>query len=275
MEGSLDELTEGLAEQLRTSLVDPRLIPVRFSRLKKMDQSPAHYFESCQERADETPLAYRLGSGVHAMILDTPVIKYAGIRRGKVWDAFARDHADKTILNEREWYQAQAMSSAVLRRREAMQLLFEGTTVEKQIAWSYCNRSCTSIPDARNDSWVSELKTSQTAKPGLFIREGLRFYYHSQLAFYADAIEHETGRRPSNAYIVVVEKSPPYPVTICRVTDRALELGAKINRLWFEQLLICESANHWPGYSDAIVDFDVPDLDEPIQLEIDGRLVSV
>lgn len=275
----IEEMSAELAEELRSNtLVDPRTVPVRHSNLKLMSLSPAHYWHACQRKPDAgQSLAMRLGSGVHAMVLGTPVERYSARRAGKDWEAFKRDHANSTILNDREWAEAQAMSAALLRHREAMAILFEGTTIEQPIEWEYLGRKCRSIPDARAPYVLAELKTGRTAHPAMFVRDAIRMHYHCQLAFYAMAIEHATGIAPTNVYSVVIEKYAPHPVTILRLTDRVIELGRKTIRLWMEQLLACEAANVWPAYSESIVDFDAPDdeTDHPIDLVIGGEDVEV
>lgn len=288
MSADLDALTAPLAEQLvandnaaaANDNIDPRSLPVRFSRLKLMSQSAAHYYADCQRELagddDDKGATLRIGSAVHAIVLGTPpVIRFSERRAGKAWDMFKLEHAGKLILNDREWWESMAMASAVTRRKEAMQILFEDSIIEQRIDWSYLGRACRSTPDSRSEHWVAELKTARTSNPAAFVRDGLRFQYHVQLAAYLDAIEHETKRRPSKAYIVVVESKRPNPVSIFRVTDRALEQGAKTFRLWFERLLICEQSNSWPEYTDGIVDFDLPELPEPVEIEIDGKIIQV
>jgi hypothetical protein len=250
---------------------------VRFSRLKLMSLSPAHYFAACQRSAHyEETLAMRLGSGVHAMVLKQPVIKYDGRRAGKDWDAFEAQHADKVILNAREWYEASAIADSILRHREACAILFDGTELERHIEWSWLGRKCSSRPDARGRYHIADLKTTRTSRPGLFMREALRAQYHAQLAFYDEANHAERGERFSNHYIVAVEKADPFPVTVFRLTERALDLGRRSNRVWFEQLLACESAGVWPAYAESIVDLDAPEDDGgPIEIEINGQSVEV
>lgn len=277
----MNDAALNMSAELRDELQVPRdidvsALPVRFSRLKLFALSAAHYRHSCSLGDDSgDSLALRLGSGVHAIVLDKPVVRYSGRRAGAAWGEFVGEHADKVILNDREWSEAQAMSSAIMRRREAMQILFCDTIVEKRIDWTFLGRACRSTPDARAPYHVAELKTGRTSHPALFVRDALRMHYHCQLAFYGDAIEHDTGVAPSKAYIVAVEKSPPYPVTILELTERALEQGRKTARLWFEQLLACEASNEWPEYSESVVPFDVPEFDEPIELLVDGKSVEV
>jgi hypothetical protein len=254
---------------------DIRSIPTRFSCLKQFSLSAAHYRHSMLREDDKQSLALRLGSGVHAIVLDQPIARYSGRRAGKAWEAFELEHAGKVILNDREYSEANAMASAIMRRREAMEILFVDTIIEQRIDWTFLGRACRSTPDARGPHHVAELKTGRTAHPSMFVRDAIRMHYHCQLAFYQDAIESATGVMPSKAYIVAVEKTAPYPVTILELTERTLEQGRKIVRLWFEQLLACEASNEWPEYSESIVPFDVPDLDEPVEIIIDGQAVEV
>jgi hypothetical protein len=256
-------------------IVDPRELAVRFSRLKLMALSPAHYFAACQQLGADDTLALRLGSGVHAMILNQPVVRYSGRRVGDKWDGFAAEHAGKVILNDREWAEASAMARAILRHSEAPRILFDGTRIEEPILWRYLGRSCSSRPDARGRWHLAELKTARTSKPGWFSRDVFRMHYHAQCAFYDEAHAYETSERFANVYIVAVEKTPPHPVTIYRLTDRALNLGHKSLRLWMEMLLACEADHSWPSYAESIVDLDAPDESGPIEIEIDGKLTEV
>jgi hypothetical protein len=256
--------------------IDPRDLPVRFSRLKAMSASPAHYYAACQRATnEEETLAMRLGSGVHALVLDQPVVLFPGRRAGEKWDQFQAANAGAVILNQREWAEAFAMASSILRHKEAATLLLDGTTREELIEWSFLGRACSSRVDARSRYHLAELKTARTSKPGLFARDAIRMHYHGQCAFY-DAANVATGGEPfANVYVIAVEKTDPFPVTVYRLTERALERGRQTNRLWFEQLLACESANEWPGYAESIVDLDTPDDEGPIEIEIDGRLTEV
>jgi hypothetical protein len=269
-----------LSAELRDELealpfADPRVFPVRFSCLKQFSLSGAHYRHACTRHDDGQSLALRLGSGVHAIVLDQPIARFSARRAGKAWEEFKAEHTGVVILNDAEHAEALAMASAIMRRREAMEILFVDTIIEQRIDWTFLGRACRSTPDARNAVHVAELKTGRTAHPSMFVRDAIRMHYHCQLAFYQDAIESATGVMPSKAYIVAVEKTAPYPVTILELTERTLEQGRKIVRLWFEQLLACEASNEWPEYSESIVPFDVPDLDEPVEIIIDGQAVEV
>lgn len=270
--------------------VDPRSIPTRFSLLKKMSLSPAHYYEACQRPQDDSLAsrlgaaafdnkeALRFGTAVHELLLGnvTKVAKYTGKKRaGKAWDAFriaAADEGAAAILNEREHKHAVAIAAAVRANGKAMRLLFEDTVVEERIDWKWIGRDVRSTPDARGTAHLADLKTSVTSQPSMFVRLALRLHYHAQAALYGDALEAANLPPVREAFIVAVEKTPPYPVTILRFTDAALEMGRKLCTLWMERLLTCEATNTWPEYSEGVVDLDVPD--QSYGLEIDGKRVE-
>lgn len=289
------ELTAELAAELDRNgnpvAIDPASIPTRYSLLKRMALSPAHYFHACQSPQDDTLAsrlggfgddrsgALRFGTAVHLFLLGdaAKVGRYSGRRAGNDWKKFQAERFEAgciEILNDREWGVATAVATAIKRNATAMRLLFDGTRVEERIDWSYSGKACRSTPDARAATHIADLKTSVTAEPGAFVRQALRMHYHAQLALYSFAVESTGSPRPSDAFLIVVEKSAPYPVTILRLAERALDVGERLCRLWIEQLLTCEASGQWPEYLQTIGTFDLDDGDD-LELEIDGKRVTM
>ncbi len=271
--GLSGELAAILAANAAPKIIDPRDVPVRFSSLKHMASSPLHYWDAVQLDRDDT-MARRLGRGAHAMVLGTPVILYPGkTRHGKKWDEFKVKHADKEILIQSEWAKAVGIARAIHRHRDASQLLYDGTVLEQTIEWEFLGRRCTSRPDSRSVDGrvITDLKTTQCAAPEQFKRDAMHRGYDAQLAFYDQASEYITGRQADELYVAAVESKRPFAVTVLRVTDEARERGRRMCRIWFEQLLVHEAANHYPAYVDHVVDMDVPDGSDDLTLTIGGE----
>ncbi len=271
------ELAENENEIASRPYVDPRTIPCRFSLLKLMALSPAHYRHGAQQPQDDDGLSARLGAfatdrkdalrfgtAVHYFLLGDPakVARYGGRRdkRVKAYQEFCREADARgvaVILSGSEHHRACAVADAIRRNSTAMELLFADTIVEERIDWTFAGRACRSTPDARSKNHVADLKTAYTAEPGMFQRHAERLFYHAQAWLYAEALEETTGKRPSASYLVAVEKSAPFPVSIFRFTDRALEVGEKLCRVWIERLNTCEATDSWPPYLQDIADFDI------------------
>jgi hypothetical protein len=238
--------------------------PVRFSTLKWMAESPAHYRANVRTEARHL----EVGSATDALILGTSeVIKYPGKqRRGEKWEKFKDENADKLIITAKEMELAEGMRDSVLSCPDAVKLL-KGRHQE-EIFWKYLGRDCVSHLDCADEAgvFVTELKTAQTSNPSKFRWQAFKFAYHAQLAFYRLAKQHQTGRKPEAAYIVVVGSKAPHITVVMRVTEHALELGERLVRTWFETLLNCEKANEWPGYAQSIIELDAPD---DVDLEFD------
>lgn len=271
--GLSGELAAILAVNATPRIIDPRDIPLRFSNLKHVSRSALHYWDAVQLDRDDT-MAMRLGRGAHAMVLGEPVVLYPGkTRQGKVWDRFKAQHPDAEILIKSEWAKAEGIARAIQRHRDASQLLYDGAVLEQIIEWEFLGRKCTSRPDSRclSGRSITDLKTTQCAEPERFKRDAMYRGYHAQLAFYDQAVEHMTGRQADELYVAAVESKRPYAVTVLRLTDEARTEGRKLCRLWFEQVLLYEGANHYPAYVDHVVDMDVPDGSGDLTLTIDGE----
>jgi exodeoxyribonuclease VIII len=253
---------------------DVREASVRFSSLRAMARSPIHYVSAVLDGREDT-LSMRLGRGTHAVLLGQPVAVFTGkVRRGKDWEAFRADSAGKEILNQREYDQARRIADSVHANDDATKLLFSPQVRrEQRITWEFLGRECSGTPDAANYGyWLAELKSTVCSDPRRFERDGKFRAYHAQVAWYRRGMIEAGLGTPPDSFFIAVESTRPYPATVMRLTDRAIDQGERLCRLWMERLLACERANHWPGYVESIVDFDVEDSD--FSLTIDGETVG-
>lgn len=233
--------------------------PIRFSNLKSMSLSPAHYLERITGASSKSrPLT--VGTLTHTMLLGggkLPVVYPGKMRRGKAWEEFEAANVDSHIVSQSEYDAAMRCVDAVQAHDDAMSLLTGAMEVELPL-WRYAGRSCGGRVDVVSGQHIVELKTSSTSEPVRFSNQALRLAYHAQLDWYLHG-NRESGGTATDAYIVAVETSPPHPVTVMTVTPRALEAGRRLWVMWIERLLTCESAGVWPGYSQARVPLDVAD----------------
>ena len=219
-----------------------------------MARSPMHYHAYRDDMA-ATP-AMQLGTAVHRAVLDgeLPVVYPGAVRRGKAWEQFQADHVNDNIVTEAESHKIMGMCASVQAHPEAVRVLTGER--ERYIEWTYQGRAVRSTPDVIGDGFVTDLTTTVNADPERFKWDAVRRLYHAQLAFYAEAVRSSGLGEPRQAYIVAVESSAPYAVSVLRLTPDALDIGGRLCHQWMEQVRACEAANHWPGYSDAIVDLD-------------------
>jgi hypothetical protein len=234
-----------------------RRAPVRHSNLKNIARSPLHYLDRLLRPSKRTPET-DTGTIAHFLIFGSgpEIVVFPGkVRNGKAWEAFHAEHAGKLIVTKTTYLAAAAIAAAVRRDREAMKLL-DGQRETELKPWLHGTRLCGGRPDVVSDEWIVELKTSTSAEPFWFTRNGIRLAYPSQLAFYREGKEHEDGKRRRCA-IVVAEMSSPNPVQIMPLTDQALSVGDKNIGAWMNVLQVCEESDCWPAYDPST--FDVPD----------------
>jgi hypothetical protein len=236
---------------------------IRFSMLKKLAISPAHYAHAVGTR-DASERHQTIGTAAHAMVLGgQKVIAYHDGKRDprtKKYQAFLEEHPTELILSPSEYAAAQGCANSIAKNRDAVTLL-AGRRETELDPWTMLGRRCGGRPDVVTPDWVTELKTCHTAHPTWFVRVGIRMAYHAQLAWYLHGLR-ECGGRQSEAFIVVVETTAPYVVTTLHLTERALLAGEKLWRSWFELLLVCEDAGDFPPYALSTVEFDVPEMDD-------------
>ena len=268
-----DLVERGIIREIPPASAAPRPSPfpdagaasvVRFSDLKLIGlRSPAHLAAKNECQPDEAKV--EKGRAVHALALGgRPVVLWPGKqRRGKDWEHFREQNDGAIILNATGYAHATGMAEA-LQAHPIARLALAGES-EHTILWQYDGIHCRATPDVFHrrtpdvKARVVDLKTSHTSQPEEFERHLLRSAYHAQLAFYSEALRSEGyfgARDDVDHLIVAVEQTPPYVVTVFRLVERAIEAGTKLWRKWFEKLRIHRDANHWPGYTERIVEVD-------------------
>jgi hypothetical protein len=246
------------------------LEPLRFSRLKLISKSPAHYAAAVEDES----AAMETGTAADRLLLGGKVLAYPGpVRRGAAYDAFCAAHLDTLIVTQKEGAQAFGIAEAVHACPDAVRLL-EGVRQET-VHWSLLGRACRGTPDVRNDEhrFLTDLKTGETSDPKFFPFKVRRYAYHAQLSWYLGGMELAKLGTYQDCYIVAVEQAPPHVVTVYRLTEHILEIGWKIWRLWFEQAQVAEASQTFPGYSQSIVELDLPD-EEAIDISDAVEIVS-
>lgn len=239
---------------------------VRFSHLKAMAQSPAHYMHRISEES-KSSAAQQLGTAVHAMVLGgNPVVAYDGVRRGKEYEAFVVKHAGSTILTAADHTKAMEMHDAVATCDLAASLL-RGAHKEHRFGWRIGDRDCQGTPDAYTSDYVVDLKTCASSDPRRFMWDARKYHYASQLSWYMHGLRAAGHAAPRDAYIIAVESAPPHCVVVYHLTERMLDVAERTWRGWWERLMVCEASQSWPGYAQTYVDLDALDSDEAVELD--------
>lgn len=189
---------------------------IRFSELKQMARSPAHY--SC---ALKTPFVQtapmRLGSLGHACKLGGTFAVFDGVRRGKAWEAFQEEHAGELIVTPDELATAQAIRDALDRNPLAVAALTGRHEVE--LFRDFAGRKLGGTLDVLGDGFITDLKTTHDASPDRFPWQLRKMHYDAQLSWYAELAK-ANGYAVHECRVVAVETKPPYAVTVFRVMPR-------------------------------------------------------
>ena len=236
--------------------------PIHFSTLKKMALSPAHY-RACEAEPFEATRAMRLGTIAHHIVLGPsnvkPLVRWRdGERKGSAWKAFAEANDGAEIVTDTEWEEAEPMAAAVMANEHARRLI-EGSRTEVPMSWTSGGIPCaTRGMDVVGPRHMADLKFTSCAEPAAFMRHATKLLYPQQMGFYQEGCEQNRIDVSGGIFLIAVESKVPYPVTVLRMTDPVLAHGRKSIALWIERLRSCLESDFWPGYTQAVLDFELP-----------------
>ena len=241
---------------------------LNWSRLKVMDESALAYKHALTHPRKDTP-ALDLGRYVHTAVFQPELVAedfaiWTGDRRaGKVWDAFAEENADKTILRAVDLPDFSDMIEAVRSHPWVADLLSDDATeAEAILTWTGDGRAQKARPDVMNQRrrLVADLKTTQSIDIRRFGHDIARFSYLGQLAHYSAGIEAARAWAPAEHVLIAVEKAAPYDIAIFQLDADAIAVGAEKRAELLATLAECEQTGRWPGRHPEPVTLDGSNL---------------
>jgi hypothetical protein len=129
---------------------------------------------------------------------------------------------------------------------------FRGGEAEVTLVWHDPETGvpCKARPDylPAHGRWIVDLKTAASANPRSWRDQAYRLGYHARAAWYLDGAEAVLGQFPDEYWFVIVEKEPPYLVSVVSFDNDALAWGRTANHKACERFAVSAAANDWPGY---------------------------
>jgi hypothetical protein len=129
---------------------------------------------------------------------------------------------------------------------------FVGGEAEVTLTWDDPGTGvpCKARPDflPEHARWLVDLKTAQSANPRVWRDQAYRLGYHARAAWYLDGAATVLGQMPEEYWFVIVEKEPPYLVSVIGFDEEALQWGRLANRKACQLFARSAAANDWPGY---------------------------
>lgn len=241
------------------------------SRLKELRRSPQHYLY--RMKVPRESAAMRLGTAAHCAVLEPERFdeQFAvwdrrtdggklSPRRGRVWEAFEREHAGRTIITDAEAELVEAIRHAVHTHPATGRYLWTGDP-EVTMQWELGNRTCKGrvdwlTTDAHRPVLVG-LKTARDCRPFIFGAQAARLGYHLQWAFYHDGYAAIQGVEPRLVEIVV-ESDPPHAVAVYSIPRDIIDQGRDEYRNLLAQLDECTAAQRFPGPCDVEQELSLP-----------------
>lgn len=209
--------------------------------------------------------AFVVGSAAHSYILEGPDVFNANYavggpinpKTGKPFDektkAFAEwaQTQDKPVVTPETFDMIVGMADSV-KSHGLAGMMTTGGYAESVVRSEYCGVPCQIRIDylrcLKNGFLLVDLKTCESLE--WFEYDAKKYRYLNQVAFYHSVLSQVAGF-PIDAYIIAVEKKPPYVCGVWNVSEPRLAECAAENEELIARFNACSLSDKWPtGYED-------------------------
>lgn len=143
-----------------------------------------------------------------------------------------------------------AMAAAVRRHRWAAELLEAGSGVAEQtMIWQTGDVWRRALVDwIRTDGRLVDYKTTYRSDQASVNKSIATYGYHQQGDWYVNGAQALGLTKVSSFRFVFQEKTPPYLVTVVRLSDDDMAVGARANVKAIDIYRQCRDTDIWPGH---------------------------
>lgn len=225
------------------------------SGILQLNRTPFHFMNM---QVKNTTASMKIGTALHAKILEPHLFhqRYAIEEKFDKRTLIGRDKqkeyienlAGKAIITGADWVKINGMYNSLLSMKNAIDLL-RNSKKEVSIFWEDESEIlCKCRPDALNDKFVVDLKTSKDASEKSFKRDVEEYGYHIQAAMIQEAVHVLRGTWINDFFYIVVENSAPYAPAIYTLCQASIDKGRQIFKDNLAVYKKCMELNEWPSY---------------------------
>jgi exodeoxyribonuclease VIII len=248
--------------------------------LKRFSRSPAHLKHWMQDRPKRTA-AMRLGGYIHSAILEPeswaccaiepdrprPTSRQLGAKKPspesvaliEFWNAWDEEHKHRQIVSADDHELACAVAASVRSHSIASEAIGDAREVS---AFGFMGGDvfCKARFDCPTEgNAILDIKSTEDARPWAFSKAIFEFGYHLQAAFYLDLWNIlNPSLHKTHFVFIVVEKSPPYAVSVLNLAEEAIDLGRATYQTLLPLYRQCVEFDSWPAYPEGITTVELP-----------------
>lgn len=237
------------------------------SAIKLVARSPKHAMATHRQERDTEPTdAMLLGSALHCAFLEPDaapdrVVEWTGkVRRGREWDAFRTENAEKIILTQGRYASLRAMLASLRAHPVVRAWSPRIEAVEVCATGVLCGVPIKGRCDALTCDPLIDLKMTRDGSLRGATRTAINFAYHVQAAMYCRLFQRE------RFVLLFVEDAPPYDCAAYELDEQAIRQGERLLEQYCLRIAECTMTDRWPGYGNEIQTLSLPDwaLDETV-----------
>jgi len=188
----------------------------------------------------------------------------AGIESMEWWTEFNDKAGDRIILSADDYEMYLAVGGKIRKHPELEKLLSDGLAEKCVFAE---DPETGLLVKCKTDYYrqftdlnvITDLKTTQDARPFAFQRDAYKFGYFQQAAFYSDVWKWADIVDEIHTWIITAfERDAPHAVKLYEVSGADIEFGRKQYRKALNTAAECHATDTWPAYDTEITPLHLP-----------------
>jgi len=160
-------------------------------------------------------------------------------------DAFLLESEGKEVVSYKDFQESFKIASKVLADQRISKMLKTSGKAEMSITQQIDGIDVKGRIDFLSSSFILDYKSCADSSPESFVKDFVKYQYHTKLFFYQKLVELETGNKLP-VFVVAQSKEENADYSIFEISEDFLSLGEKEFNAMFATYKACVEKNEWP-----------------------------